>query len=65
MTLEVRVDEEAQLVHITIPMITPKVTSSKKSILIASTSGHRPTKAIFRELPVAVNVNVYIPNKDN
>ena len=65
MTPIVKIDEERQVIVVEVPMCDPKITTSKKSVLIATTRGHKVTDCKFRDLQVAVNVNVYVPNKDN
>ena len=64
MSIEVNVDEANEKIHITLDMCEPAVTTSKKSILIASSRGHARTKARYKGEQVAVNVNVYLPNKN-
>lgn len=64
MTPIVKIDEKRKVILVEIPMCEPKVTTSKKSVLIATTRGHKVTECKYNGSQVAVNVNVYVPNKE-
>ena len=48
------------VLHIEIPLHTPRPSSTGKTLTVASTKGNQPTEAKINGLPVIVGVNAYI-----
>ncbi len=52
------------VLHIEIPLHSPRPSSTGKTLTVASSNGNKPTETIINGLPVIVGVNAYIqPNK--
>jgi len=48
------------VLHIEIPLHTPRPSSSGKTLTVASSNGNQPASAQINDLPVVVGVNTYI-----
>jgi hypothetical protein len=48
------------VLHIEIPLHTPRPSASGKTLTVASTNGNQPTEVKINGLPVIVGLNAYI-----
>ena len=48
------------VLHIEIPLHTPRPSASGKTLTVASTNGNQPTEVKINDLPLIVGLNAYI-----
>jgi len=55
------------VLHIEIPLHSPRLSASGKTLTVASSNGNQPTEAKINGQPVIVGINAYIKreNEDN
>lgn len=62
--IQVKVDEAARMLHISIPITGPVPSKAGKTILVATSRGNQTTEALFQGKAIVVGVNAYVyPNE--